>query len=108
MFEEKTSNFSVEIREMFSQLNDLVFAAIPSVQAKMWAGLPSYYAGDRFVRLIPFKDHINVEAAAIINYKAQLSDYKFTPKNMLQICVGQEIPARVLTVAISETLLNKA
>ncbi|MDE6293138.1 MAG: DUF1801 domain-containing protein [Clostridiales bacterium] len=104
MFEEKTSNFSVEIRELFSQLNDLVLAAMPSVQAKLWAGLPSYYVGDRFVRLIPFKDHINVEATALINYKTQLSDYKFTTKNMLQICLGQVVPTDILKSVVVETL----
>lgn len=67
-------------------------------------GLPSYYAGEKFVRIIPFKDHINVEAAALINYRAQLFDYKFTPKNMLQIFVGQAVPADVLKKVFTETL----
>lgn len=106
MFEEKTSKYPVELRELFSQLNDLIFAAVPSVNARLWGGLPSYYAGERFVRLIPSQDHVNVEAAALIKYKAQLSEYKFTPKNMLQICVGQAIPVNILKAAIAETLLD--
>ncbi|MDE7106880.1 MAG: DUF1801 domain-containing protein [Clostridiales bacterium] len=108
MFEEKTSKYPDEIRELFLRLNDLIFAAVPSANARLWGGLPSYYVGDLFVRLIPFKDHINVEAAALQNYKAQLSDYKFTPQNMLQIGVGQAVPREILKAAIAETLMGKA
>lgn len=108
MFEEKTSKYPNEIRDLFSRLNDLIFAAVPSAKARLWGGLPSYYVGNLFVRLIPFKDHINVEAAALLNHKAELSDYKFTPQNMLQIGIGQPLPADILKVAIAETLSGKA
>ncbi|MDE7164275.1 MAG: DUF1801 domain-containing protein [Clostridiales bacterium] len=104
MFEEKLGKYSVELRDLFAQLNDLIFAAVPSVNARLWGGLPSYYVKDKFVRLIPSKNHINVEAEALLNYKAQLSDYEFTPKNMLRICVGQVVPADILKAAIVETL----
>ena len=104
MFEEKMSNYSQEIRDLFSRLNDLIFATVPTVEVRLWAGLPSYYVGEKFVRLIPFKDHINIEAAALINHKAQLSDYKFTPKNMLQINIGQAVPYEILTKVFAETL----
>ena len=104
MFEEKLIKYSAEIRDLFSRLNDLVFVAVPTVEARLWAGLPSYYVGEKFVRLIPFKDHINIEAAALVNHKAQLSDYKFTPKNMLQINIGQAIPSEILTKVFCETL----
>ena len=104
MFEEKMSNYPQEIRDLFSRLNDLVFAVVPTGEVRLWAGLPSYYVVEKFVRLIPFKDHINIEAVALINHKAQLSDYKFTPKNMLQINIGQEIPSEILTKVFAETL----
>ena len=55
------------------------------------------------MRLIPFKDHINVEANAIIQHKDELSDYKITPKGMLQIYVRQELPADVLKTIFAET-----
>ncbi|MDE5593659.1 MAG: DUF1801 domain-containing protein [Clostridiales bacterium] len=104
MFEDKTSKYTREICDLFSRLNDLVFAAVPIAKARLWGGLPSYYVGDKFVRLIPSKDHINVEAVALINHKAQLSDYIFTPKNMLQINIGQSIPYEILTKVFCETL----
>lgn len=68
--------------------------------------LPTYYVNESFVRLIPFKDHINVEAAAILNYKDELSDYKITPKGMLQIFINQDIPFEMLNMVFVDTLIN--
>ena len=104
MFEAKMSKYPREICDLFSWLNDSVLATVPTVEARLWAGIPSYYVGEKFVRLIPFKDHINIEAAALVNHTAQLSDYKFTPKNMLQINIGQSIPYEILTKVFAETL----
>lgn len=104
MIEEKLSKFSIEIQEMYFQLKSIVLTAAPTAQEKLWAGLPSYYVGEAFVRLIPFKDHINIEAAALSNVKTQLQGYQFTPKNMLQVFVGQTIPTEILTTAFHETL----
>ena len=70
----------------------------------MWAKLPSYYNGDKVVRLIPFKDHINVEASAVNRHKDKLSDYKITPKGMLQIYVKHNVPDDILSQVFNETL----
>ena len=70
----------------------------------LWAKLPSYYAGDSFVRLIPFKDHINIEAQAIIQHKEKLAGYKITPNGMVQIYLKQDIPCEVLKQIFAETL----
>ena len=59
----------------------------------LWAKLPSYYAGESFVRLIPFKDHINIEASAAIKHKEELEGYKITPKGMVQVYLKQELPS---------------
>ena len=32
----------------------------------MWAKLPSDYSGERFARLIPFRDHINMHQEILI------------------------------------------
>ncbi len=71
----------------------------------MWAKLPSYYAGESFVRLIPFKDHINIEAHAVVQHKEELTGYKITPKGMLQIYLKQGIPYEVLKQIFTETLM---
>ena len=70
----------------------------------LWARIPSYYIGDRFIRLIPFKDHINVEAKGVLEHRNELSDYKITPKGMLCLYTNQEIPTSALKTIIYDTL----
>ena len=73
-------------------------------EEKLWAKLPSFYVGDNFIRLIPFKDHMNIEAQAITKHANELAGYKITPKGMLQLYLKQEVPAEVLKKIFSETL----
>ena len=56
------------------------------------------------MRIIPFKDHVNIEAKAILEYQEMLSDYKVTPKGMLQIFLKQELPVDVLKKIFAKTL----
>ena len=94
-----------EIVDMFTALRQLIYDSVSAdVEETMWAKLPSYYNGEKVVRLIPFKDHINVEASAVIQHKDKLADYKITPKGMLQIYVKQNIPSDVLKQIFTETL----
>ena len=94
-----------EIVDMFTALRQLIFDSVSvDTDETMWAKLPSYYNGDKVVRLIPFKDHINVEASAVIQHKDKLSDYKITPKGMLQIYVKQSITSDFLKIIFTETL----
>ena len=93
-----------EIADMFTALRQLIFDSVSAdMEETMWAKLPSYYNGDKVVRLIPFKDHINVEANAIIQHKDELSDYKITPKGMLKVYVKQPLPADGLKTIFAET-----
>jgi len=94
-----------EIIDMYSTLRKMLFDCVSSEpQEILWANLPSYYVGESFVRLIPFKDHINIEAKAVSDHKELLSGYKITPKGMLQIFLKQEIPVVVLKQIFTETL----
>ncbi len=94
-----------EIVDMFTALCQLVYDSVSvDLEETMWAKLPSYYNGDKVVRLIPFKGHINVEASAVIQHKDKLTDYKITPKGMLQIYLKDEIPGDVLKEIFKETL----
>ena len=96
--------YSQEIADMFTALRQLIFDSVSvDIDETMWAKLPSYYNGDKVVRLIPFKDHINVEASAVMQHKDALSDYKITPKGMLQVYVKQELPTDVLKTIFAET-----
>jgi hypothetical protein len=74
----------------------------------MWAQMPSFYVGKNFVRLIPFKDHINIEARTIIEHREELLGYKISPKGMLQIFTNQQIPREVLMRVFKETLTSPA
>ncbi len=93
-----------EVVDMFKELRNLIYNSVSAdVQETMWAKLPSYYVGEKFVRLIPFKDHINIEAEAMPAHKNELSDYKLTPKGMLQVYAKQELPGDVLKTVFAET-----
>lgn len=58
---------------MYSVLKKLIMDCAPlEPQETMWAKLLGYYVGELFIRLIPFKDHINIEARAVTDYKEAL------------------------------------
>ena len=94
-----------EIIDMYNNLRQIIFDSVSSEpEETLWAKLPSYYVGETFVRLIPFKDHINIEAQAVIQHKEELAGYKITPKGMVQIYLKQDIPYKVLKQIFEETL----
>lgn len=94
-----------EIIDMFNHLRQLILDSVSSEPVEtLWAKLPSYYVGSNFVRLIPFKDHINIEALAVIQHKEELSGYRITPKGMLQIFINQQIPNEAILRIFTETL----
>ena len=93
-----------EIKTLFEKMRSIIFSVFPAAEEKLWAKLPSYYAGERFARLIPFKDHINIEAAAIMGHLDELTGYSVTPKGMLQIGLKNDLPAELLERIFTETL----
>lgn len=94
-----------EIIDMYNDLRKLIFDSVSSEPKEtMWAKLPTYYVGESYIRLIPFKDHINIEATAVATNIEMLSGYKITPKGMLQIFIKQDIPANALLKIFAETL----
>lgn len=102
---EYIDKYPTEIIDIFKTLRKLIYDSVSiDLVETLWAKLPSYYVGENFVRLIPFKDHINIEATAITAHREELTDYKITPKGMLQIFVNQEIPADTLSQIFVETL----
>ena len=57
------------IVDMFDALREMIFISTSSKPTDtLWAKLPSYYASEAFARLIPFMEHINVEAKAILQH----------------------------------------
>ena len=103
---EYLEKYPSEIVDMFFILRQLIFdSTSDDTRELMWAKIPSYYVSERFVRLIPFGDHINVEAKAIADHKSELTSYKITPKGMLQLSARQDIPLDILRRIFTETLL---
>ena len=94
-----------EIVDMYLNLRQIIFDSVSDKpEETLWAKLPSYYVGDSVVRLIPFKDHINIEAKAVMQHAGELAGYKITPKGMVQIYLKQDIPYEALKQIFSETL----
>ena len=96
--------YPAEIVSLFRVLRKLIYDSVPTApEEKLWAKLPSYDTGNAFVRLIPFKDHINIEAQAVSAHRDGLKGYRITPKGMLQIFTGQPIPEEALRQIFTET-----
>ena len=101
------NKYSDELKQLFMKIREQIMESIPcEAEERLWAKLPSYYVGDKFVRLIPFKDHINVEASALLSHKTELEQYKMTPKGMLKIYLNQE-PVSLFQTIFQETLMEK-
>ena len=67
---EYLEKFPCEIKDLFGSLRSLIYDSVKAeIKETLWAKLPSYYVGDSFVRLIAFKDHINIEAKAVLAHK---------------------------------------
>lgn len=97
--------FQEQTKQRFYILYNLINeSTLQNIDEKLWAKLPSFYVDNNFIRLIPFKDHINIEAKTVILYKDQLSEYKITPKGMLQIYHNQQIPIELLKEIFEECL----
>lgn len=79
--QEYLQKYPAETVNRYIELRQFLFESVSSeIKEMLWARLPSYYSGDLFVRLIPFKDHINVEATFIKKYMDELQEYKITPR----------------------------
>ncbi|MDR7870740.1 MAG: hypothetical protein RIN55_07785 [Tissierellaceae bacterium] len=97
--------FEEPTRQRFSMLYELIHESTTlEIEEKLWAQLPSFYVEKNFVRLIPFKDHINIEAKAVVLHREELPGYKITPKGMLQVYHNQQIPSDLLKVIFKESL----
>ena len=99
------ASYPEPVTALFAQLRQLIYESVPDApEEKLWAKMPSYYVGERFVRLIPFKDHINIEARAALSHQNELAGWKMTPKGMIQIPLNQGIPQDMLKRIFAESL----
>lgn len=92
------------IIQMYRAIRQTLFDSVPhEPEEKQWAKLPSCFSGAAFVRLIPFRDHINIEARAVLQHREALTGFRITPKGMLQIYEKQEIPHAILQRIFAES-----
>ena len=102
-------NYPGKIIDLYGRLRQMILDSAPcEPEETMWAKMPSFYVGKNFVRLIPFRNHINIEARTIIEHREELVGYKISPKGMLQIFANQQIPREVLLRVFKETLTSLA
>ena len=53
--------FEEQTKKRFWELYKVIYESTSrNIDEKLWAKLPSFYVNDNFIRLIPFKDHINI------------------------------------------------
>jgi hypothetical protein len=105
LIEKHIQTFDEDTRQRFHIFYHLLLeSTTQKIEEKLWARIPSFYCGQSFVRLIPFRDHINIEAKGILAYKDGLPGYKITPKGMLQIGHQQEIPKEILKIVFKVSL----
>ena len=104
--EEYIEKYPDEIIRLFMKTRDIVLSIDGiSIEEKMWAKLPSYYYGEKFVRIIPFKDHINIEADGLAKHASKFEGLKFTPKGMLQIQYNQKVNFDALKTVFLDTYM---
>lgn len=97
--------YSKSIIDLYLTLEKIVNESTDqAITETLWAKLPTYSVEDRFIRLIPFKDHINIEARAIVDNLNLITGYKITPKFMIQVYLNQKVDTILLKKIFQETL----
>ncbi|MDD3832209.1 MAG: DUF1801 domain-containing protein [Clostridia bacterium] len=105
MFEDKIACLPQETQQLFINVQQFIRQVTNNLaQERLWGGMPTFSMGDKWMRIIPLHDHINIEADAVCAHLHQLTSYSITPKGMSQIFTGQPIPMDLLTVIIKQTL----
>lgn len=93
--EEYLGKFDASVRTRFYEIQSILLEC-GAKEGRLWAGLPSFYAGDRVIRVLVFGDHVNVESPHAIDFQSLLPEYRFTPKGMLQLFHDQALPIEIL------------
>lgn len=103
--QEYINKYLDKVKELYMRLRTIIYDRVSyKIEKKLWAKIPRYYVGESFVRLIPFEDHVNVEASAVLAHNEELGGYKITFKGMLQIYLKQNVLQDVLGKIFMETL----
>lgn len=108
-FQDLYKHLPKDAQELLYEIDKIVHQSVSSnLNEKIWSKMPMYYIGSRSIILALFSDHINivsnpaiyknedVHPNAVLANKDALTEYKITPKGMLQIYVNDKIPTDLL------------
>jgi len=105
---------SVEQSKYYYLTKELIQVAHPDVCEMLFVNQPYFYLIENnhlkphhrpCIMLAFFNDHMNILATANEKYLDKLSQYKVTPKHMLQIYFHQPMQREVLVALFKESLL---
>ena len=102
--EEKLNEYNKDVKDLFLKIRKIIYETNLQINESIWASLPSFYYEKKFIRIIPFKNYVNIEAKSISEYRKELIDYKITPKGMLRLEINQEVPSDLLKVIFKKSL----
>lgn len=105
-FDNFISKYPKEIQDLFNDLENVIDVTCDQkyiIEKKLYANIPSFYVNEKFIRLIPFKDHINLEASGIKLYLSELTDFSLTPKFMLKLNNKNKLSIDLLKRIINST-----
>lgn len=77
--------YPLESQNRYHQVKDLINSIEPDITPYMWGGVPTFQRGNHYVRIIVFKDHLNINTSIGISVKELNPTYIITPKGMVQI-----------------------
>ncbi|ABX81860.1 DUF1801 domain-containing protein [Acholeplasma laidlawii] len=102
--EVKLSKYNNGVKDLFLKIRKIIYETNLQIDERIWASIPSFYYGNKFIRIIPFKDYVNIEAKLISEYTKELIGYKITPKGMLRLEINQDVPGDLLGIIFKQSL----
>ena len=95
------AKYSKEKIERLEIVRSLIHDNSSEISEKMWSKVPCFYNNKINIVLRVFDSHFNFITDSVLKYKDELTDYKITPKGMLQIYDHQELPLDILKKIIN-------
>ena len=91
-------------KERLQVIRNLIHEAVPEIQEKMWAKIPTFYMGKSKIQFLAFKDHINIFASGIPANSDALTGFAITDKGTLKISDMQDNPVDILKSIFAQSI----
>jgi len=85
-------NCSVDTIFLFDALRDRIISLPFTIDERIVDGIPAFFHGDKYIKLIPFPNNITIELSNLYVYQEELNDYKIMLGKRLKIRANQAIP----------------